>query len=254
MKNIQRVFLFAAFFFVLQTAKAQDSNVESLVQKFFASLKAKDEKAFVALYPNATQFSNLMRTMMQQVLGSEQMQQMMAMDPKTKDMNIDSLINAEVGKMSNPEAFAEMQKSFAENFQKTIVKGEKKGVNWSDATYTGVAIDSNTHMPGQMEALKDAGFKAVQGVIDFRSAGTDYQMSFDKIIFIPSEGWYGGEFPQIAKKGESLQPDPEPDEPMVDSVAVPQKKATKSKTKSKTPTSKTKTKIKTSARKPATKS
>ena len=108
-----------------------------------------------------------------------------------------------------------------------------------------------------MDILRNAGFKTMKGVIDFSSGGKDYQMSFDKVIYLPSEGgWFGGEFPQLAKKGESLEPDTAMDDSTMaldTTAAVPDKKI-KTKTKTKTPTSKTKTKTKTPARKPATKS
>ena len=108
-------------------------------------------------------------------------------------------------------------------------------------------------MDNEMDILKNVGFKTMKGIIDFRSAGTDYQISFDKVVYLPAEGgWFGGEFPQLAKKGESLQPDMEVDPSTMaadTTIAVTDKKA-KTKTKTKTPTSKTKVKTKTPARKP----
>ncbi|MDQ6610683.1 MAG: hypothetical protein M3Y85_12770, partial [Bacteroidota bacterium] len=129
-----KVFIFlAAICLSTASAIAQVSNQDTMINKLFASLKAKDEKAFVALYPNASQFGKMMRVMMEGMLKSEQMQKMMAADEKSKNMNIDSLINTEVGKMNKPEVFAEMQKKFGKSFQKIIEAGEKKGVNWSAA-------------------------------------------------------------------------------------------------------------------------
>ena len=255
MKSTRRLFLIVTVFFLFQTTKAQVSNADSMIYKVFATLQAKDEKAFIALYPNATQFSKMMRTMMEQMMNSEQMKQMMAADEKSKNMNIDSLINAEVDKITKPEVFGEMKKSFAQSFQKTIEKGEAKGVNWSNAKLTSFTKDTTASMDNEMDILKNAGFKTMKGVIDFNSAGTDYQVSFDKVVYLPAEGgWFGGEFPQLAKKGESLQPDPKDESMMaMDSAAVPEKKV-KTKSKTKTPTSKTKTKTKTPARKSSTKS
>jgi len=254
MKNTKRLILFIAVSFTIQSAHAQVSNADSMIHKIFTTLKNKDEKAFVALYPNAKQFSSFMRIMMEQMMNSEQMQQMMAMDEKSKNMNIDSLINTEVNKLTNPEAFAKMEQSFATKFKEIIKNGEDKGINWNDAKLATHTIDSTNTLGNEMEMLQTVGFKAIKGVIDFRSSGKDYHMSFDKIMFIPSEGgWYGGEFPQVALKSESLIPPP--DEMMAtDSVAVAlEKPKTKTKSKTKTPTSKSKTKTKTPARKPGTK-
>ena len=256
MKSTKRLLLIITVSFFIQS-NAQISNADSMIYKVFATLQAKDEKAFVALYPNASQFSKMMRTMMEEMMNSEQMKQMMAADEKSKNMNIDSLINTEVDKITKPEAFEEMKKGFAQSFQKTIEKGESKGVNWSNATLTSFTKDTTASMDNEMDILRNAGFKTMKGVIDFSSGGKDYQMSFDKVIYLPSEGgWFGGEFPQLAKKGESLEPDTEMDDSTMaldTTAAVPDKKI-KTKTKTKTPTSKTKTKTKTPARKPATKS
>ena len=255
MKSTKRLFIIATISFLFQTAHAQVSNADSMIYKVFATLQAKDEKAFVALYPNAAQFSKMMRTMMEEMMNSEQMKQMMAADEKSKNMNIDSLINAEVEKLSKPEVFDEMKKGFAASFQKTISKGEAKGVNWSNTTLTSFTKDTTASMDNEMDVLRNAGFKTMKGIMDFNSSGKDYQISFDKVVYLPAEGgWFGGEFPQLAKKGESLEPDMEMDDmTIVDSVRAETPK-TKTKTKTKTPTSKTKTKTKTPARKPATKS
>jgi hypothetical protein len=253
MKSTKRIILLIAVSFFINTSYAQVSNADSMIHKIFAALKAKDEKAFVALYPNAKQFGSFMRTMMEKMMKSEQMQQMMAADEKSKNMNIDSLITTEVDKLTSPEGFAKMEKEFAKTYQNIIEKGENKGVNWPDATLTSFTIDSAAGLGDELQMLGDVGFKAMKGVIDFRSAGKDYHMNFDKIMFIPSEGgWYGGEFPQLGLKSESL--DEIIDEPQPDSVAVTPKAKTKTKSKTKTSSTKTKTKTKTPARKPTTKS
>src|SRR5215204_6589604 len=109
MKSTRLLLLIVTCSLLFQSANAQISNADSMIYKVFATLQAKDEKAFVALYPNAAQFSKMMRTMMEQMMNSEQMKQMMAADEKSKNMNLDSLINAEVDKISKPEVFDEMK-------------------------------------------------------------------------------------------------------------------------------------------------
>ena len=125
-----------------------------------------------------------------------------------------------------------------EVFQEAVEKGEKKGVNWSEAKLTNFTMDTTAQLDGEMAALQTTGIKAMKGVIDFQSGGTDYQMRYDKIMYLPSEGgWFGGEFSEVARKGEENTP------------------ATESKTKSKTKTAAgtTKTKTKTSAGKTTSK-
>ncbi|HVF97854.1 MAG TPA: hypothetical protein VM871_11050, partial [Flavisolibacter sp.] len=203
MKYIRCLTLFLASSFTISQTNAQVAQPDEMVKKIFSTLQTKDEKAFVALYPNAAQFSKMMRTMMVQVLNSPEVKQAMAMDPTAKNMNIDSMINTQVDQMSKPEAFAEMQKKFSRNFQDAIEKGEKKGVNWNEAKLTSFTTDTTAQLDGEMEALKSTGIKAMTGMIDFRSGTTDYQMKFEKVMYIPAEGgWFGGEFSDVMRKGE----------------------------------------------------
>lgn len=237
MKITRSLFLIFTALAATQVTLAQVSQPDAMVQKIFATLQSKDEKAFVNLYPNAAQFTKLMRSMMEQMLSTPEVKQAMAADPTSKNMNVDSLINVEVSKISDPESFAQMQKKFSSSFQQIIEKGEKNGVNWSNAQLTNFTIDTAAALDGEMAALKSTGIKAMSGVIDFRSNNTDYHMSFDKVMYLPEEGgWFGGEFPQLARKSESL---------------TGENSATKTKTKS--ASGSTKTKTKTTAGKTTTK-
>lgn len=257
MKSIKRIILLVAVSLFIETANAQVSNPDTMIHKIFATLKAKDEKAFVALYPNATQFGKMIRIMMEKMLNSDEMKQMMAADEKAKNLNFDSLINVEVAKLNNPEVFAEMKKSFASSFQKIIEKGVKKGVNWAEANLVNYTLDSVSLDEEDMAMFKGSGIKNMKGVMDFTAGSTPYQMSFNKIVFLPTEGgWFGGEFPQLARKGESLEPEKEEvfddakaKAPIDTLMYNPPAEKIDSKTKTKTPASKTKTKIKTSVRK-----
>jgi hypothetical protein len=72
---------------------------------------------------------------------------------------------------------------------------------------TGYTIDSSAGIE-EGSPFQPAGMKAVKGVIDFTAGGQPYQLAFDKVVFLPTEGgWFGAEFPQLARKGESLAPD-----------------------------------------------
>lgn len=254
MKNSQRLVAALAAFLFAQSVGAQVRNADTMVQKLFASLKAKDQQAFISLYPNSAQFVRFIRDVMQQSLKSDEMKKMMAQDEKTKNMNIDSLIDAQANAFSNPTEFAQMQAAFSGTFQKIIAKGEQKGVDWNKAVITHYTIDS-TEGDGSGSAFQPKGMKSMKGVIDFTVGGSPYQLAYDKIAYFPTEGgWFGGEFPQLARKGESMAPDPEMTD-SIDSVAVPQpqKKTTNSKGKTTKTTTKSTT-TKTPARKPKTKS
>ena len=168
MKITHRIVLVCGLFLAATTSQAQVRKAESLVQQIFTTLKNKDQKAFVALYPNAQQFGRFIRVIMEQTFKSDEMKQLMAMDSTSKGMNLDSLVDAQVDAVSNAEGFAEMEASFAKAFQKIIEKGESKGVNWSEAKLTSFTIDSSAidtkGSPVQLTGLKEA-----KGVIEFKA-------------------------------------------------------------------------------------
>lgn len=255
MKHIKRLaFLFPLSLFA-SAASAQVSSPDSMIHHLFNSIKNKDEKAFVTLYPNTQQMNKLVRGMMETMFKSEEMQKMMAMDEKAKNMNIDSLIDVQLAQMNKPETQAEMQKSYGESFRSIIDKGEKKGVNWSQAQLVSFTIDTTANTGDEeMRMFAGSGIKAMKGVIDFRAGGTDYQMNYDKVLYIPSErGWFGGEFKQVIKKGESFAQEGSDDQTGDTSTTTTTTAPTESKTKVKTDGNKTKVKTKTPAAKTKTK-
>ncbi|HVK97041.1 MAG TPA: hypothetical protein VM368_04445, partial [Flavisolibacter sp.] len=170
----------------------------------FNIIKTKDEKSFVSLFPNSVQFSKLMRTMMESMFKSEQMKEMMAADEKSKNMNIDSLINLQIAVFSDPKTIEKMEQSYAKLFQETIKNAESKGINWIDAKLTSYTIDTASVDEGvESEMIKASGIKNMKGIIDFTSGGKEYQMQFGKVMWIPSEnGWFGVDIGPIARKGE----------------------------------------------------
>lgn len=253
MKYAKKFILLFVVYFSIQSINAQVSNPDTMIHKLFASLKAKDEKAFVAMYPNASQMQTLVRAVMDATMRTEEMQQMMAQNPQTKGMSLDSIINAQVASLSKPEVVEQMQKGFGKSFQQIIKKGEQKGVNWSHAKLTHYTFD--TTAPATVKgiaALVGLGYKNMKGIIDFTSDDSAYQLSFDKIISIPKEdGWFGGEFQQLIRKGESFAANDDievKDEIVTTTEKVipppPPPAKPKVKAKSKTSLPKTKSKIK----------
>lgn len=257
MKSTIVISLFVLFSF--QNSTAQVNSPDSMIHKMFATLQAKDEKAYLALYPSAGQFKVLMRSMMEQMLKSEEMQKMMALDEKTKNLNVDSLINEEISKMDKPGVYDGIQKGFTISFKNIIEKGEKKGVDWRKAVLLNYTMDTISPLNRDVEILNTAGVKNMKGVIDFKVGDSLYHMMYDKVLLIPSEGgWFGGEFPQIAHKWEILKIEEEianmNDLKTIDTLSYNVNNST-IKTKEKTSTAETKSKIKTKtpARKTKTK-
>lgn len=255
MKITKRLVLCFALIAASQLLHAQVRTADSLVHKIFASLKAKDEKAFVALYPDGQQFSRFMRSVMESAMKSDQMKEMLSMDT-TKKINVDSLIDAQVAMFSQPQMVQQMQAEFAKTFQQVIDKGEKKGVNWSQARLTGFTIDSSSVKSDESMPFELAGLKEAKGVIDFMVGDSAYQLAFSKMMYIQNEGgWFGAEFPQLARKGESLEPDPSAegeDSAVMMEEAPAQKPAAKAKAPAKKPAAKPKAKSKAPAKKKTT--
>ena len=257
MKVTKRLVLCFAFVAAGQLLHAQVKTADSLVHRIFATLQNKDEKAFVALYPNGQQFSRFMRTIMEAAMKSDQMKEMMNMD-STKRFNVDSIINVQVEMFSRPEMAQQMQAQFAKTFQQVIEKGEKKGVNWSQAKLTSFSIDSSAVKGDENMPVDFSGLKEAKGVIDFTVGDSAYQLAFTKMMYIESEGgWFGAEFSQLARKGESLAPDPsaEDDEEDADAMmeeAPAPKPAAKAKAPAKKPAAKPKAKTQAPAKKKTT--
>jgi hypothetical protein len=220
MKQIRVAVFLAVVCFAAQSLSAQVSNADTMIRRIFATLKANDQKAFVALYPNRQQFGRFMRNLMEQTFNSEEMKKVMAQDEKAKNLNIDSLIGAQVATLTSEAAFSQMENAFGAMFQSIIKKGEAKGVKWSDATLVSYTIDSSADV-ADGAPFQPAGMKALKGVIDFTSGGSPYQLAYEKVMYLPTEGGYfGADFPQLARKGESLAPDKE--ETVTDSVTMTQ--------------------------------
>lgn len=245
MKNTRPLLLATLFFFTLTSLQAQVKNADTMVHRIFAALKAKDQKAFVQLYPNAEQFSRFIRNIMEQTMKSDEIKKLMEADEKTKGLNLDSLIEAQVAVVSSPGAMRKMQEEFEQTFQQIIEKGEKKGVKWTEATLTGYTLDT-VDMEATGAPFQPKGIKEAKGVIDFTVGNAPYQLAFNKMMYIESEGgWFGADFTQVARKGESLQPD---EEAADHAEAAPQDKKEPA-TKSKTPATKKGSKQKAPARK-----
>jgi hypothetical protein len=248
MKNTRRLLLGGLLFLALPAVHAQINSADTMVHRIFASLKAKDQQAFVQLYPNAQQFGRFIRNIMEQTMKSDEMKKLMEADEKTKSINLDSLIETQVATVSSPEAMGKMQEEFEQTFQQIIEKGEKKGIKWNDAKLTGYTLDT-VAVEAAEAPFQPKGIKEGKGVIDFTVGEVPYQLAFNKMMYIESEGgWFGADFPQVARKGESLEPDA--DTTTTTTVTTSPKKNTNTKK----PAAKAGQKAKSPARKPKTSS
>ena len=248
MKRFQSLFLIALLL-TIKNADAQVTNVDTMVHKIFAVLKAKDAEGFVALYPNKDQMLKLTRKMMTGL--ANEIKNAKAANPSSEpnSMNLDSIILAELQKKATPEEMGKMNKKLEKDFAKTIEQGEEKGVNWNAIQLINYTIDTVSMNDESMRKMFGEGYKGMKGVLHFKSADSAYQLSFDQVMFIPEEGgWYGVSFKKLAREGEPVE---EEEFNMNDINMEMEEEPTKPKAKTKTTTktkstgSKTKTKSKT---------
>ena len=93
---------------------------------------------------------------------------------------------------------------------------------------TGYTIDSSAFGDKQGMPFQLTGLKEAKGVIDFSVGDKPYQLAFGKMMLIEKEGgWFGADFTQLARKGESLEPDKEETEAEAADEAPRQKPAVK---------------------------
>lgn len=225
-------------------ASAQQATPEAFVASMFNALKTKDSVAFVTNYPNKEQFKKFVRSIAEAQMKKLEVIAAMKADPNAANLNIDSLLNAQLATFDNPAVFGEMEKKYGENYTQVIQSGEKKGVNWSDAVLTGQTVDSATS-----DDMTEAGVKGIKGAIDFTSGGKEYRLRFSEAVYLPAEkGWFGGDFKDVlARRGDVELIDEEVSRDSLQNIQF--EPLPKTKTKKRTPTAKTKT----MARKPATK-
>jgi len=255
MQFLKQLIVLLLISFSLQKLQAQVTSADAMANKIFTTLKAKDEKAYIALYPNKEQMSRLMTKMMKGIMSevAKSPEAMQELKDEGKG-NIDSLISAELQKKASPEEMTKMEEKYAKDFYKIIEQGEKKGINWNTIELVKFDIDTVTVADESMKKLFGSNeFRSMKGVMHFKANDSAYQMNFDDVMYLPEEsGWFGVKFKQLISEGEKFEKeDEEKEEVMVmedgDEVAPPPPPLppSKSKAKTKTTTSKTKTKTKT---------
>lgn len=244
MKHRSLCFLLAALS-LFGSANAQIANPDTMVHRLFATLQSQDENAYVALYPN----TEVMRKLMVKVVKGIALQMKQGqVDSSLKAENIDSVLMMAIEQKMTPAEVAKMHKGFARSFQQLSATGKQKGIRWSDARLTTYTYDTTAQNDEAAQQLFGGGLTAMKGIMYFTAGGKEYQMRFDKAMFLPSEGsWYGGEFKDLGRKGDAWTADS--GEKVADTLKAPGRTQTKTKTnlsgtktKTKSPAGKTKTK------------
>ena len=249
MINTRKLLALLIFTLFIETTQAQITSPDTLVHRIFTALKNKDEKAFVALYPNQEQMTKMMSKIMAGLIT-----EIAKMDTTNKKKLIGGDFNEmmleELKKKTKPEQMEKEFGRFAKNFRDIIEKGEQRGIDWNRITLLRYSYDSITMKDETAVKLFGTdGMKTMEGKLYFTSADSVYQVSFHETLYLPEErGWYGAELHQLKKENETLADDTEIKEVMMESIeedVPPPPPPPPSKQKTKTTSSKTKTKTKT---------
>lgn len=167
-----------------------------MVHQIFAALKAKDEKAFLALQPSAEQMLEQMKKTVATV------QQEMAKYKHANKQN-DSTVLAQLEKLATPEAIADARKIIVRGFQAIVKEGEEKGVDWNKIKLIGYTIDrTDTNLVNAGER-----YKQINAVADFVVNDSSYQLSFMTQASRTSGEWSRPALLYVLRKGE--KPDEE---------------------------------------------
>lgn len=157
----------------------------------FAAVKAKDEKAFLALQPSHEQ---TIRSFKNEIRGHhEWMKRLQKEATHPAKVTYDTIHASKVDSFLTPGAFAIMDSNNANGFRYVVNRGEEKGIVWAAATITGIRYDTTVLGEGQI-VLPEA-VKRVNGTVDFSVGDSIHQLLFYSVAYFPFERrWFAGSF------------------------------------------------------------
>lgn len=223
MKNSCFAVLVFFFYGCATQTQTKTNTPDEMVHKFFACLKDKDEKAFMALCPDVKQLERIMKKSAENTRTKFEAERKVWRE-RTKNYpqgssassdKTDSLVDAALRKSYSREDLKAVQEIFRSCFRFMIQKGEKKGVHWSDVTLINYTFDTaKTNNQQTMRFFLDqSGYKSMKGIIRFKAGNDTFKMSFGDVLFLPEEkGWYGAQLAQLVHESESLEDDHEGEE------------------------------------------
>lgn len=207
MKRILLLSLSLLFF--ASTMQAQVTSSDELIHQIFASLKAKDENAFLVLCPDSAQLVQIMKRLAEGVIA----------DIKAdlpKDLSASSLasfdkslkpVRSSLKKLYSPKGLQRIKLSFREKFRSIINDGEKRGVDWTAATFTNYTFDSSKYgysLYGQ-SLPQHSDFRPNRGKIYFKDKDSTCQIWFSDLLYIPGENkWYAGTLEALLLGGDDV--------------------------------------------------
>ena len=207
----------ALFYFLLVRLLAvnvlhgQTKNGDTLSRQLFSALKAKDENAFLSLYPGREQsvkFTVAAITKQQEIIYQFVKADIaLGSDHNISRPDFDSLANAEIKRISSVEAYQEAVTAIKNRFSEFIKLGEDKGVIWASACLTSYTID--TSKDDQFgESLPGGENKIINGLIHFSSGDSSFKLNFSKIMFrLDSIEWHNIILKHVTRESEDFPKD-----------------------------------------------
>jgi hypothetical protein len=159
---------------------SQTTNKDEMVKKVFATLKNKDEEAFIKLFPDGATMRNFFfATIATDTAGKKE--EMAAFNSLMSDSNL--------------------EEDYREDFKKFIRKGEKNGVNWTEARFVSHTVDS---MVAEEDGVK---MRTLQGKIYFNVGEKEFYLRFSDVIWFDNKGWFGVNINKVDEKSKESMAD-----------------------------------------------
>jgi hypothetical protein len=175
-----------ATLFLFSNVNAQVSNADSMVHKIFRTIKAQDEKSFLALFPNYNQ----MKVLMKSVLMQDQLDE----DKESAD----SSVNLFVESITEEVYRNEMQKEFLETYKKLSEQGNEIGLNFKNLQLTNYTIVKNP--------APDSKVNTMNGILFIKDGSKDYHIPFNQVIWDDKEkGWFGVSFKDLQAGSQPIK-------------------------------------------------
>ncbi len=182
-------------FLIGSSVQAQVHNADTMVHRIFTALKMEDSKAYISIQPNVSQLTKLMMGMSMGLTNEVHKSQ------PAGGSDVTEREESKIGKDSIIKVFTKtaveeinfLQKIWAREFATALQRGKEKGIDWSDAELISYTIDTTVmDKRGEKKVARGIkGEKGMRGELRLKSKGNVYHLLFDRLMFLPDEGWFG---------------------------------------------------------------
>ena len=148
-------------------SRGQTASVDTLVQTLFFSLKNKDEKAYMKIFPSYQETRNMFRK------SVEKMKDNATAAPA--GINMDSVLDAEFSKFTEETYKTEIQEALKKSFQSVLKQGEEKGLNWNRIELASYRLDTIKET--------DMNLSSVKGILNIKDSAREYEVFFTDVFF-----------------------------------------------------------------------